>query len=173
MTGETPKTLRGWPWGRIILILSLSLNLLVVGLVAGTLLGGGPERAPDRRPEVADLGFGPYVAALEGDDRKMLVQAARREGNGLREHRAQVRGQFEALLALLRAETLDVAALDRLLSEQQAALSDWQGIGQRLLIEHLSQMDEAERAAYADRLDRLLRRRPPPGTNGERPGPRD
>lgn len=173
MTGETPKTVHGWPWGRIILILSLSLNLLVLGLVAGTLLGGGPERAPDRRPEAADLGFGPYVAALEGEDRKILVQAARREGNGLREHRAQVRGQFEALLALLRAETLDVAALDRLLSEQQAALSDWQGIGQRLLIEHLSQMDEAERAAYADRLDRLLRRRPPPGTNGERPGPRD
>ncbi len=172
MTGETPKTVRGWPWGRIILILSLSLNLLVVGLVAGTLLGGGPERAPDKRPEAADLGFGPYVAALEVEDRKLLVQAARREGNGLREHRAQVRRQFEELLTLLRADTLDVAALDRLLSQQQAALSDWQQVGQELLISNLSQMDAAERAAYAERLDRLLRRRPP-GANGERPASRD
>lgn len=169
MTGETPKTLRSWPWGRIVLILSLSLNLLIAGMVAGTLLRGEPERAPDRRPEVADLGLGPYVAALDAEDRKVLVLEARREGNGLRDHRARVRRQFEELLTLLRAETLDVAALDRLLSEQQAALTDWQEIGQRLLIEHLSQMEAAERAEYADRLDKVLRRRPPPGNGSDRP----
>lgn len=173
MTGDTPKTERGWPWGRIILILSLSLNMLVAGLVAGTLLRDGPDRSSERRLEAADLGFGPYVAALGPEERRTLVQAARREGSGLREHRAKVRRQFEEMLTLLRAETLDVAALDRLLSEQQAALTDWQGIGQRLLVENLAQMDAAERAEYADRLDRLLRRRAPPGTDGDRPGSRD
>ncbi|MEO0678101.1 MAG: hypothetical protein AAFZ02_11155, partial [Pseudomonadota bacterium] len=56
--------------GRVLLYLSLAVNLLVVGLVVGALVSGG-EKLRDRRPPSAgEAGFGPVFAALEPEDRR-------------------------------------------------------------------------------------------------------
>jgi len=87
---ETPK--RKWSVGRIVLILSLALNLLVVGLVAGALLHR--HQLPDRPPRIADLGFGPYVRSLSREDREALGTAFKAEEGNFRERRETLRRQF-------------------------------------------------------------------------------
>ncbi len=146
------------PWGRIVLVASLAFNLLIVGMVAGAMLGGPRDR--DRNPVLRDLGFGPFVGALPRHDRVALAAALRREAGPFRENRAELRRQFEAILDALRADPFDPAGLERLVAEQSRRIGERQRLGQRLLLERIAGMSAAERAAYAAALDHALRRRP-------------
>ena len=67
-------------WMRVLLVLSLALNLLVAGLLIGdALTGGGPGRGP--RP--AEMALGPVAQALDPADRRAILGTLR--GNpGLR-----------------------------------------------------------------------------------------
>ncbi|MCG6903710.1 MAG: periplasmic heavy metal sensor [Rhodobacter sp.] len=145
--------------GRIVLFVSLAFNLLIVGLVAGAMLRGnhGHDRG---RPEVLRaLGFGPFVSALPRADRDALGEAIKREAGSFRENRKMLRGQFEALLAALRADPFDAEEALRLIDAQQSRIGERQAIGQRLLLERINAMSAAQRAEYADALDRALTRR--------------
>ncbi len=153
-TPGTPATDRRWV--RIALVVSLALNLLVVGLVAGAILGGPRDR--DRNPALRDLGFGPFVAALPRADRREMGRAIAREAGAFRENRAEMRAMFEAFLTALRAEPYDPDAVQRIVSGQQAKVSERQDLGRRLLLERIEAMDSAGRAGYADALDAALRR---------------
>lgn len=171
MSAPEPKeqTARTRPWVRIALFASLALNLLVVGLVAGAVLSEGRrDGGPDRRPALADLGFGPYVEALRPRDRMALARGLRRESGAFRDNRAEVRAQFQEILAALRADPYDPAALEALVTAQQSKLAERQALGRGLLLERLEAMEPAARAAYADRLEALLRRPPPPPPGAER-----
>ena len=145
-------------WGRVVLFVSLALNLLVVGVVAGALLGGPRDR--DRDPALRDLGFGPFVSALSRSDRAALRDGLRREAGALRENRAAMRAQFEDLLGLLRAEPYDHAAVRAHVEGQHARVSERMTLGRQLLLERIEAMEPAQRAAYADALDEALRRGP-------------
>ena len=146
-------------WGRIVLFVSLAFNLLIVGLVAGAMLGGPRDR--DRDPALRDLGFGPFVHALPRGDRAEMGRAIKREAGSFRENRAELRRQFEAFLAALRADPFDAAEVARLITDQQSRISERQALGQRLLLERIEAMNASQRAAYADALDKSLRRRNP------------
>ena len=147
------------PWILVTLTVSLSLNLLVVGLVAGALLWHGPEhRDGGRRLDLGDIGFGPFVAALPPRDRRELGRAIEREAGSFRENRILMIRQFEALLAALRADPYDAEAVRALLVEQQRGVGARQDLGRELLLERIGEMSAAERANYADNLARMLRR---------------
>lgn len=146
---------------RILLVASLALNLLIVGLVAGAMLGG--HRDHGRDPALRDLGFGPFIAALPPDDRAALRDALRREAGALRANRAEMRAIFDAFLSGLRADPFDAAALRRVVEDQQAKIGERQALGRELLWQRIEAMDSAERRAYADALQRKLRRKPPRG----------
>ena len=167
MTGtdpETPVRMRTPIWLRVVLVLSLGLNLLVVGLVGGAMLsGGGPrEHAREARGN-------PFIVALPQDERRAVFGEMRREaGSGRRSH-AELRARFDALLTEIRAEEFDAGAVAALLEEQRSAGSARQEAGERVLIARLTQMTQAERMAYADRLEQALKRRGPRG-GGERGG---
>jgi uncharacterized membrane protein len=159
MAETNPAPRKAWPWARIVLAGSLAVNLLVIGLIAGALLGGPRDR--DRNPVLRDLGFGPFVQALPRADRRELGAAMRREAGAFRENRAEMRRQFEAILAALRADPFDAGALRDMVEAQYARVSERQGLGRRLLLDRIEAMTGAERAAYADALDASLRRRRP------------
>lgn len=144
-------------WGKIVLFVSLAFNLLVVGLVAGTMLG--VKR--DRSPVMGDLGFGPFVHALPRADRSEIARAIKREAGSFRENRIALRLQFEEILAALRATPFDASELARLIAGQQSRIGERQEMGQRLLLERIDAMNADQRAAYADALDNALRRRQP------------
>ena len=115
-------------------------------------------RRGDALGALRDLGPTPFIVALDPEDRRDLAQSMRGEAASLRENREELGTRFEALLAALRADPFDLDAVAASLGEQRQDGAQRQVIGAGLLLNHLATMSVAERAAYADRLDRSLRR---------------
>jgi len=139
---------------RIALGVSVALNLLVAGLVVGAVLRDGGPR--DRM--LRDLDFGPFTEALTREDRDALRRDFVARSGGFRDMRAEMRADFNALLAALRAEPFDIDAARAVLEGQQTRLQSRLVLGQDLLLERLAAMSPEARAAFADRLEQGLRR---------------
>jgi uncharacterized membrane protein len=163
-----PARQRSPLWMRVVLAVSLALNLAVVGLVIGSAArdrwddrhaaGGRPHGEGGSRGDAAAVMM-PYAAALTQDERRALGREVlgriRAEGIGLRDLRASVQAVAAAVRAVpFRPE--DVAAeLDR----QRAALGRVQELSHAAILARLEAMTPEERAAFADRLEDGLRRR--------------
>lgn len=158
--GETGAPKTGRRWGRVLLGLSLALNVLVLGVVLGGILGhrhdDGPDRRDDRFAEV-----GPYSRALSDADRAALRNELRAAWPQLRENRTAVRDSFREVLAALRAEPYDPGRVETLLVAQSDRISSQIALTRGLLLSRLAEMSPDERKAFADRLEQVIRRGPP------------
>ncbi len=153
---STPKRKGNQRWVKIVLFVSLTINLLVVGLVIGALISGPHGRD---RTELRGLGYGPFVRALPKEDRSALHEALARNADSFRNNRAELRAQFEALLMALRTEPFDAAEVERLFAEQRDRILERRQLGQDSLLERIIAMSPQDRATFADALDRKFRRR--------------
>ncbi len=152
----TPKPPRMRPWLRLVLFASLALNLLVVGVVAGAVLRGGPDRyrMPDR-----DVAFA-YIRALEEEDRRALRREAIRrfrDDDSLR--RNAPRAHYDTALSLLRQAPFDAAAFDAVLRRQQEGVLARAAVGREVLVARVAAMPPEARAAMADRLEAEIAKR--------------
>ena len=140
-------------WMRILLVVSLALNLLIAGAVVGMVLRGGPSPVG-----VRDVGIGPFAAALSPEDRAALrrdfIARTTESGTSRRDRREAMR----ALLAALRAEPFDPGALRAVLSRVSDRMSGRLDLGLSLIEGRIATMADADRQAFADRLERELRR---------------
>ncbi len=134
---------------------SLAVNLLILGVVGGAILKGPPPKHA-----MADPGFGPYGEALAESDRKALKRAFRSRETGVRELRATMVRDRQAVLVALRAEPFDAAALDAALVAQRNTISSQIDFGQKILRDRLVEMTVPERRAFADRLEAAMDHRP-------------
>lgn len=157
-----PAPRRSGRWLAVALVISVGLNLLVAGFVAGALLS---REARDGRPAPAalarDLGLGPYVAALSPSDRRAIGRAVRAEirAQGAPDRgRIEIRRSFAGVLAALRAEPFDEGALADLLAAQVERAESRRRLGQEAFVAQLAEMTPQERRAFADRLERILTR---------------
>ncbi|MDA7427967.1 periplasmic heavy metal sensor [Primorskyibacter aestuariivivens] len=143
---------------RIVLFLSLALNLVVVGIVAGVIFRGGPDGHPPKHVRDA---VAPYTAALDRGERReigrRIYRSLRTEGSrdALRE---AMRAEYAEALTLLKADSFDADAFAAVIARQTARAADRQKIGQRELVRHLSEMTADERRAYAARVAEALER---------------
>lgn len=135
---------------RILLVLSLALNLLVAGLLIGdALTGGGPGRVP--RP--AELALGPVARALAKEDRQAIL-ADLRGHPGLRPiGRGERDAGLDEIAAAIRTEPFDAERVRRALAAQTERVARSQEAVQEALVSRLATMAPAERLAFADRLD--------------------
>jgi len=145
-----PATSRGV---KIALALSVALNLAVAGLAVGAWLGDGRHHGMPR-----DMSFGPFSAALDDTDRRAIRKALMERLGEFREQRAAARAEFETLLATLRADPFDAAALKAALAALEARNAERLDLGRSLIETRLVEMTPEERAAFADRLEKHLRR---------------
>lgn len=150
---------------RALLVVSLALNLLVAGLLAGAWLRDGPPGGTGRDP-----GFGPFAEALSDTDRRELRRAFMAHMPEMRENRAAMRTDMQGVLAALRAQPFDAAALETAMDAALSRMADRIGVGQRLLVDRISAMDAAERGAFADRLEAALSRGARHGTDSRARG---
>lgn len=141
---------------RIALGLSVALNLLVLGIVAGAVLRDGGPR--DRM--VRDLDFGPFTEALSATDRDALREEFVARMPALRDTRRAIREDFNALLAVLRADPYDAEAARQVLQAHRDRMEERIDLGQDLMLQRLAAMTPEARANFADRLERRLRRGP-------------
>jgi len=155
---DEPKIRRRCPlWVKIVLTLSLAINLLIAGVVAGFALRGGPlgGKGPS-------MGYAmPYVIALPPEDRRDVFEAVRNNrdlpGRGAR------RGVYRDMISTLQTTPFDRAAVETLLDRQAAGVEAVQAVAQGTWLDKIDKMSDAERADYAERvrhvLDRGKRRR--------------
>lgn len=163
MTDEqNPSTApgKGVHWSRIVLVLSLALNVAILGIVGGAVLrwNAGMDRA--RTLQARDFGFGPFVGALENEDRRALGREFARSAGDPRAARAKVGAMFGAMITALKSDDFDAAGFETLLSEQQREFARGQQIGARLVAQQIAEMSAQERQAYAERLEEMLRNPP-------------
>ncbi|TCP60834.1 putative membrane protein [Rhodovulum bhavnagarense] len=144
-------------WVRVMLIASLALNLLILGMVGGAVVG---HRGASTRADLGEAAYGPYARALADEDRAALRAAMRSQAPRLRENRKAVRQGFNDLLDALRAEPYMPEHVAVILATQEAHARDQGEIWRDLMTERLAAMTPEQRAAFADRLERVLRRGP-------------
>ena len=141
-------------WLRILLGVSLALNLLVVGLVGGAMWRfGGPDGT---RPPPRTIGAALY-RALPREDRRALLAQSRGKFPGVRDGRRKA--GIQAVSAALRATPFDADAVMAILEAQAAARDDLQKSLQRAWLVRVGAMSAEQRRLYADRLERGQERR--------------
>lgn len=141
-------------WVKVLLGVSLALNLAIAGLIAGLALRGGPMRS-----DVAGLGYAlPYIMALDRDERHAVFKAVR-GAPGLPDRRAR-RGQFREMISALRSDPFDREAVEAVLSQQANAVSQVQDAAQAEWLGLVAAMGAEDRAAYVDEIEEVLRKGP-------------
>ncbi|MGR3455112.1 periplasmic heavy metal sensor [Pseudooceanicola sp.] len=153
---ETPTPAPMRRWQKILLVLSLAVNLLIVVAVASFVLSHDRDRR-HRPPRVDQMG-GPLTHALSREDRREIGREIWRSYRDGRPSREDIRAEYDAVIAALRAEPYDPAVVERSLQRQLDFAVERQALGQRLLLERLAEMTPKERAAFADRLQEGLDR---------------
>ncbi|MEX0287355.1 MAG: periplasmic heavy metal sensor [Paracoccaceae bacterium] len=150
MNSQSP-TRRSPLWMRILLGVSLALNLATIGIVTGAayrILGpGGPPHPPS-------FG-GAVIRSLPHDERKALVAEARKSVNG----QSARREGLAPLVTALRADPFDVEAITALLQSQRNRQAAWAEAMQGAWLTRVSAMSAEERAAYADKIEEAEARR--------------
>lgn len=169
MTDLPPTERSARRWTRVLLPVSLGFNLAIIGIFGGLVLSHLTH--PPREP-VRELSFGRFTDALTPQERQDLRRAFFQQAPGFRAERAAMRADFQNLIGALKAEPYDPAKVAELMDRQDARTRQWIGLGQRLLQDRIAAMSPAERAAFADRLEKDMERRlhrapPPPPPGGQ------
>ena len=143
--GPEKETRRVWP--RVMLVISLGLNLLFVGLMLGAVARhGGPE---GRRPPPS-VGAALY-RALPHEDRQELRKATRpirdREQMRTRDEK-----DLEGIAQALRATPFDAATLSELVNRDFERRRDGLASMQAAWLQRIEEMSDQERDDYAERL---------------------
>lgn len=162
---NTPdQPIKAKTWLRITLFVSLTLNILVVGIVVGMFWHGPPEH---HVRQSSDRLTNTYLRALTNAEKRNLHEAMRAQMPMMMRHQ-HARSDFRGVLEALRAEPFDANRLSELIDAQLSRGQHAQELGRELLITQITQMSEVERSAYADRIENMLARM---RETRSRPGP--
>ncbi|SLN37474.1 hypothetical protein AQS8620_01375 [Aquimixticola soesokkakensis] len=156
-SGGTPPK-RRLRWRRGVLAVSLALNLAVVGLVAGAVLRGPPDRdvSGGRMMGARDIGFGPYLAALDDSDRKTIGRDFVRRVGSPSQMRTRIEDHFSEVLGALQREPFAPEVFEAALDSQLDELRAWQAAGVQSLVAHVDSMSEAQRVDFTARLESVI-----------------
>lgn len=139
---------------KIALALSLALNLLVVGAIAGALISGGPPgRAAAPRAEIGALARG-----LDGPDRRALGRSLRNDAE-IRQARAAMRAAGASIREALVADPFDPAALEAAMRSRQDAQAALGARGAAIFAATVATLSPEARDALARRMTRPNRPR--------------
>lgn len=155
---QTPA--RGMRRGlRILLVVSLALNLAVVGVVAGSAFSG---RWRDGPPRGFDIALGPLASALDRADRDAIRDQLRASSNGKPRTPREAMSDFREILTLLRSADFDPEVLEDLLIQQGSRSANLRDQAQSALVARIAQMTPEQRIALAGRMEQQLENRQPP-----------
>lgn len=153
---ETDTKTKGVPlWVKLLLVMSLALNLAVIGLVGGFFM-----RTKERGPGPGAVNYAlPYIASLKHEDRKAIGDALRLKADSgqIMGRRSRV-ADYREMARLLRADTLDVEGVEALLERQQNAAQGRQTAAQGAWVAIVTGYSLEERLAYSERLETFIER---------------
>ena len=148
---DIPQKARMRPWLRVLLIGSLTANLLVVGLAAGAAWRFRDHDGMRPPPSVGAMMY----RELSKEDRKDLRQHAWGDRGKFREKRL---ADGLAVTQALRQVPFDPVVLSGLLSAQIQRREAFQASIQQKWIDRIAEMSDEERQDYADRLEHRMKK---------------
>lgn len=155
---DTPKAsqTRAPRWMRITLVISLALNLLIIGAFVGAAAtGGGKWRGAGHGDRLG----GPLTRAFSEEDQRVLKRRMAMAFITDRDARGAHRETMKELANALRKSPYDAEAVSAQMSKIRDQLGQRFDMAQTILSEHISGMTDADRAVLADRLEEEIRRR--------------
>lgn len=155
MSQQSQKPSKAPRWMKITLVLSLSLNLLVVGMVVGT--AGRMVGHKGTPPRIADTG-GAYTAALAPRDRRAIGQAMSEHYRSTNTARPNVREEYRTMIRVLQADPFDREAAQEVLDRQTEYADTRRTLSERVFLDRLEQMSQEERQKFVSRLVEVLQR---------------
>ncbi len=141
------RSLRRLRWAMVV---SLGINLLVLGAVAGAYLAGGAP-AP-RHMDMRGAGPASFMGALRAGDRRAIAEMMRDRGMAIKEDRRRAQADFDEMLRLLKAESFDAQAVEAIMTRQNEEARERRRLAQQAFLEHLTRLPAVERRAMAERL---------------------
>ncbi|WP_341368724.1 periplasmic heavy metal sensor [Yoonia sp. BS5-3] len=142
---------------RIVLVISLALNLAVAGLFVGSMASG---RLSDGPAPNFDIGLGPIGRALDNDERREVRRSLLSDGSM---RRLNLRGRLEQMITAIEADPYDPDVMTDLLADQLDKTTQLQRNVQNGLLQIIADMTPERRAAFAAELrEDMSRNRPPP-----------
>lgn len=132
-------------WAKLLMIASLTLNLVFVGLVLGQRM-----QQPNRFPRDWLMLF---VPDAKHEMAKQLMQTDREALTGLRQQERQAQAE---LMRLLRAEIYDAGAINAVFEELRRIAGSRREIRHDQMLKIGGQLTGDERRAGADRLDHMI-----------------
>ena len=144
---------------RWVLFASLALNLLVLGLLVGALLDGGPGRGP--RP--IEMALGPIVRALDEEDRNAILGSLRQRPDLHPPRREERAAALAEIVESIRAEPFDPERAGQALAAQSGRVAELQAAVQDALLARLQAMTSDQRQGFASGLEEELRKDRPRG----------
>lgn len=145
---------------KVILGLSLALNLAVAGMLGGAALrhgDGGHGRGGLRAAGLGAYGL-PYMIALPKEERRQVIRSVRSDRSGKVLNRKARRAHYNDVLTALRNAPFDPQSLAAALSLQADTTIRVQQSAQTAWLAVVGLMSDADRLAYADRVEEVLRR---------------
>lgn len=158
MSDDVIKPSKGPRWVKIALAVSLSLNLLIVGLAFGMFNQVRKGAPPIRAGEAA----GAYTFALKPEDRHEIGKAMYDRSKSSGRDRERVTGEYERMITILTADTFDREAAKEVLGSQFDIANERRVIAEDLLLDRLEEMTAQERVEFSERLREGVKRRPRP-----------
>ncbi|MDG2339678.1 MAG: periplasmic heavy metal sensor [Paracoccaceae bacterium] len=158
MSDDVKETSKGPRWVKIALAVSLSANLLVVGLAFGMFTQVRKGAPPIKAGESA----GAYTFALSPRDRREIGKSMADQSKSSGRDRQRVTGEYDRMIAILKAETFDRDAAKQVLGSQFEIANERRLTAEDLLLDRLEQMTLEERIEFSERLLEGVKRRPGP-----------
>lgn len=160
-TAGKPKQ-AGRRWTTILLAVSLTLNLLILGIFTGAHMRGGMMMRgmgpAGERSVIQNMGYSPFIDAMPREHRAAMAGMLREKAGNAEDNRRALAGELLAMLKVLRSEPFEPTALSAIMQQQQARLDESAAAGRDLLVERIASMSPAQRQAFANKLEQLLRR---------------
>ena len=152
MSTDAPAQARSPGWMKLLLILSLTANLLVIGVVAGY------ELRDDRRRGGTDRAVG-WILEMVPDERRDMAEAHFAEARAAIDAAEGDRGALmDAVLAAIRAEPYQPAAVQAAMAAYGDSRSErWEVLRERMAT-LLARLTPDERAAFADNFEERMKR---------------
>ena len=154
MSQETKQKTGMKRWIKVIFALSLALNLIIVGLVAGAAFRIKRFGPP---PHVTMEGPGsPVLRALDMEDRREVGRSIRKSYRDIAPSSEAEKARYQQIVDLIAADPLDLEAIGQASMALDDRISQRRLIAREAWLDKVASMPLDARKAYADRIRAIL-----------------
>lgn len=158
MSDAEKTSSKGPRWGKIALVVSLTVNVLIAGLAIGTFAQVKKSDGFVRTGEAS----GAYTFALSPKDRREIGKNMASYFKDKGRDRGALQKEYERMIDVVTSDPFDRAAAQDVLTNQAEFASDRRVAAEGLLLDQLENMTLKERQEFAQRLQEGVKRRPRP-----------